>query len=557
MSKSALSATVQAHILKRVRSQADKILDGKKLKIYDKKGKEIFNPDVGFSLDYIREETNPNQEASISRGGLKKLASSFNRLKEKNVLAASAVELLGQDGLFDELSNYLLNTINKQEQARSITSRSTKYSYVGLREDDENTTAKLATAKSPEDRLKDVVLVNNIEHGKFNQYFIDFLRKKSSASSELVDFIKENIDTGHLSGVFNIRLQRIFGFKVTQKDRTNYRSAAVTFSDTNEELNNIFQKIVTLLGDADYLSSNIVLNLELFSNTTKIIYDKNGPKVSVETQLSAGNQEIGRKLAAASRYLNQLLEAARTTAVKADAITAGKEMQKFIMSLKPLADEVNVLANTLLNSEVALPKEVEKVIKAIIADNETVQNLVSTEGSEPVISSIGKSVANTIAGIPIPSKQVSSSKDKLSSKIKAKSKQKQTVKVSPIKKQKVQLRQTKLADLKVSNLVLLQNLLDQRLFEQIKQNMGTGSSRNVLNYRTGRFANSVKVTKLSQGREGMITAFYSYMKYPYATFSEGGVQQFPKTRDPKLLISKSIREIAQTLVTNKLRAVNV
>jgi hypothetical protein len=61
MSKSALSATVQAHILKRVRSQADKFLSGTKLKIFDKKGKEIFNPEVGFSLEQIRKETNPSQ----------------------------------------------------------------------------------------------------------------------------------------------------------------------------------------------------------------------------------------------------------------------------------------------------------------------------------------------------------------------------------------------------------------------------------------------------------------------------------------------------------------
>ena len=85
--------------------------------------------------------------------------------------------------------------------------------------------------------------------------------------------------------------------------------------------------------------------------------------------------------------------------------------------------------------------------------------------------------------------------------------------------------------------------------------MGDGTSRNVLNYRTGRFAGSAKVEKLSSSRQGMITAFYSYMKNPYATFSDGGNQSLPKSRDPKLLISKSIREIAQQIVSNKLRAV--
>lgn len=103
----------------------------------------------------------------------------------------------------------------------------------------------------------------------------------------------------------------------------------------------------------------------------------------------------------------------------------------------------------------------------------------------------------------------------------------------------------------------LLTLLNAGLHDQIRRNMGTGSSTNVLNYRSGRFAQSVKVEKISESRQGMITAFYSYMKNPYATFSEGGRQQLPRSRDPKLLISKSIREIASSLVGNRLRAVNV
>lgn len=47
------------------------------------------------------------------------------------------------------------------------------------------------------------------------------------------------------------------------------------------------------------------------------------------------------------------------------------------------------------------------------------------------------------------------------------------------------------------------------------------------------------------------------MRNPYATFSEGGRQQYPKSRDPKLLISTSIKEIAATKVANRLRAVLV
>jgi hypothetical protein len=107
------------------------------------------------------------------------------------------------------------------------------------------------------------------------------------------------------------------------------------------------------------------------------------------------------------------------------------------------------------------------------------------------------------------------------------------------------------------NLTSLQNLINSHLQDVVAANMGDGSQRSILNYRTGRFAGSVKVEKMSQSREGMITAFYSYMKNPYQTFEPGFRQGNPKTRDPKLLIAKSIREIAETRVANRMRAVSV
>ena len=119
-------------------------------------------------------------------------------------------------------------------------------------------------------------------------------------------------------------------------------------------------------------------------------------------------------------------------------------------------------------------------------------------------------------------------------------------------------KQIKLTDVErssVTNLTSLQNLINSQLQDVISANMGSGNSRNILNYRTGRFAASAKVERMSESRAGMISAFYSYMKNPYATFSDGGRQSIPKTRDPKLLISKSIREIAATQVANQLRAV--
>jgi hypothetical protein len=108
-----------------------------------------------------------------------------------------------------------------------------------------------------------------------------------------------------------------------------------------------------------------------------------------------------------------------------------------------------------------------------------------------------------------------------------------------------------------SSLTSLQRILDSRLAQQIKDNMGSGNRKDILNLRSGRFAESAKVERLSQSREGMITAFYTYMKNPYQTFEPGFKQGSPTSRNPKTLISKSIREILAEQVSNKLRAVSV
>lgn len=126
------------------------------------------------------------------------------------------------------------------------------------------------------------------------------------------------------------------------------------------------------------------------------------------------------------------------------------------------------------------------------------------------------------------------------------------------------------ADLKLRNLETrrliglprLLILLNSHIQDVVSANMQDPAdfdrgSRKLLTYRTGRFAESVKVERLSASRQGMITAFYSYMKNPYATFTAGGKQQMPRSRDPKALISKSIREIAAKYVAEQLRAVNV
>lgn len=102
--------------------------------------------------------------------------------------------------------------------------------------------------------------------------------------------------------------------------------------------------------------------------------------------------------------------------------------------------------------------------------------------------------------------------------------------------------------------ISIQNLLNANLAQQIQRNMGKGNARTILNYRTGRFANSAEVTQVTS-RDGAVNVFYQYMKNPYATFAPGGAQGSPTSRDPNLLIQKSIRQLAQGIVTNRLKVV--
>jgi len=95
----------------------------------------------------------------------------------------------------------------------------------------------------------------------------------------------------------------------------------------------------------------------------------------------------------------------------------------------------------------------------------------------------------------------------------------------------------------------IQAILNAKIKETVADNMGEGGA---LVYRTGRFAGSVGVEKVMQSRQGTLTAFYTYMKAPYQTF-ERGFKQGSLRRDPRKLISASIREIARETLNHKLQ----
>lgn len=96
-------------------------------------------------------------------------------------------------------------------------------------------------------------------------------------------------------------------------------------------------------------------------------------------------------------------------------------------------------------------------------------------------------------------------------------------------------------------------LLNERLPQQVAKNMESPA----LNYRTGRFASSVRVTDITSTSKGLPSIGFTYMKNPYQVFEYPGSgnslaqNPFPGARDPRSLIDKSIREIMAQFIVGR------
>jgi len=194
------------------------------------------------------------------------------------------------------------------------------------------------------------------------------------------------------------------------------------------------------------------------------------------------------------------------------------------------------------NNLAIIEKAISLRVSELVNSKEYVEELLNSRGSNSILEDISLQITETILGKPISKKPHKVKKFTNSFKIN------DETKLSPIS---LRFRNEKGKFAKF-NLTNIQSLLNYRLHDTIRKNMESPA----LNYRTGRFAHSAEVKKLSISREGMVSAFYTYMKNPYQTF-EPGYAQGSQARNPKTLISKSIREIATEIVGNKLRAISL
>jgi hypothetical protein len=85
-------------------------------------------------------------------------------------------------------------------------------------------------------------------------------------------------------------------------------------------------------------------------------------------------------------------------------------------------------------------------------------------------------------------------------------------------------------------------LINKELPDTVRKNMQSPQLQN----RTGRFAESVRVTDVMQTAKGFPSIGYTYQRSPYGVFEDGGgaAPWSNGQRDPRQLIDRSIREIA-------------
>jgi len=103
---------------------------------------------------------------------------------------------------------------------------------------------------------------------------------------------------------------------------------------------------------------------------------------------------------------------------------------------------------------------------------------------------------------------------------------------------------------KTENLFSIMALINQKLPDQVRKNMGSPRLENV----SGRFASSVKLTSVTTTRRGFPSFGYTYQRNPYQVYEDGAEGREPwanTERDPRQLIDASIREIAAEMAIGR------
>jgi hypothetical protein len=557
MSLDKMSAAVRSHIVSRITEVITKgsvdSLTERKLKTFESY----------TSRDQIRKDTDTvggRHESIMSRGAFTTLLEDMSKaIAEKEL--SDQLSFAVQNASFDGFVSYISDIYYKDKEFLLTDNRRVKngFIYSGPTRNTTESVAVFAKSQESDNSFKDVLLLKNIPQGKLVSYYTDYITENTPGiTNEIKAQLKKSLQGGHLTGVFTARLIRAFGLRKDSAGQVKFNTSSKQLTDLEKQLG----AVVDLVTNADFLSSNIALDINLFTETDKRLYSNAAEiRLTTEVQFAKSNKEAGDLLTTAGTYLSKLISSVKPNISNAAQEKSAQEaFKKLLANLQKVSLYVKDRAEQLqkLNSSKQLDPKLQQKLVQILQSQQTFETLLNTEGSPSVLDHITTMMANAITGkVTKGSKSSILLKNKIplgTKSAKSRVQKPNTKKKTPLKFKEPPLKFSSAQQISLSSLQLL---LNANLTQTIKQNMGDGSRRDILNLRSGRFAESVKVERLSESRAGMVTAFYSYMKNPYATFSDGGKQSSPKSRNPKLLISKSIREIAAEQVANRLRAVAI
>ena len=185
-------------------------------------------------------------------------------------------------------------------------------------------------------------------------------------------------------------------------------------------------------------------------------------------------------------------------------------------------------------------------------EGQLAKEVATLEGSTPLVDGVGQVLLGTVA--PKKARVQGKRKKQISEKSKGSAKKK-----TRTKKSENVVRDTGIAaksfiqkdrsKSQKKSLFSVMAMINQRLPETLEKNMRAPGLEN----RTGRFANSVKLTDVSQTAKGFPSFGYTYERDPYQVFEVGRGRSPWATpqRDHRLVIDRSIREVAAELALGR------
>ncbi len=247
-----------------------------------------------------------------------------------------------------------------------------------------------------------------------------------------------------------------------------------------------------------------------------------------------------------------------------EGIDAAFEIEKIVTNARQIVTKAGVLAADYVSviSFQAGPGEDgniadavgEKALKRVWRDHvrSVQEDVINMPGSSTLKEKAEKAILDKFEGKKSlkTKRSIANKKAKLDTKTKSSIVQKAKKVSAPVKKGRPRKgKKNKVNPNQLFSPLAMIGMLNKQLPDTVRKNM---QSPQLVN-RTGRFADSVKITEVTQTPQGFPSFGYTYRKDPYQVFEDGvGAAPWANgNRDPRELIEGSIREIAQQMAIGR------